>query len=83
MKHRSGLRRGMEQLRRGLLEASRQAGSSRNGRIDVAVRENIVVTRNSGQPGSRTHASSTQYAPIVQHGGGSSGPAGNSSEEHS
>jgi hypothetical protein len=81
MKRRNSLRRGMEQLRRGLLQASRQAAPGGTDRVDVAVHKNIVVARSGGQPGSHVQVSSVQYAPIVQGQRGSGGRTTSTSED--
>jgi hypothetical protein len=81
MKRRNTLREGIEQVRRELLRASRQASAGRNGRINIAVRENVVVASTGGPPDSQVHVSSTQYAPISQRGRGTGGQPTNTREE--
>lgn len=61
------LRRSMDELRRRVRKAARQAAAAETGtNVRVAQRENIKVAVNTGESNSVQEASAVQDAPIVQ-----------------
>lgn len=66
------IRRGLEQVKRGVSqaieEARQQAAKNPGSRVNVARRHNVKIVSNVGNPGSVQVASAHQDAPIVQDG---------------
>jgi hypothetical protein len=64
------LKRGMEEVRDAVSRVVHEVahGEHDGCTINVARRTNIKVARNVGHDGGTARASSTQAAPIVQHG---------------
>lgn len=73
MSGRDEIRRGLEQVKRGVRqaieEARQQAAKTPGSRVNVARRHNVKIVTNVGHPGSVQEASAHQDAPIVQDGG--------------
>jgi predicted site-specific integrase-resolvase len=70
MKRSDDLKRGMKEVREAAKRTVRAAATGGDGgsHINVARRTNIKVARNIGHDGGTAHASTTQVAPIEQHG---------------